>query len=81
MSINEAPVNKKLRVLSFRDDESREFSDLESRLMHLGFMDGAQIRIARKVSLFSGPYLVEVRGRYVALTAEEAELVLVEVSE
>jgi Fe2+ transport system protein FeoA len=49
--------------------------------MHLGFMDGAQIRIARKVSLFSGPYLVEVRGRYVALTAEEAELVLVEVLE
>jgi Fe2+ transport system protein FeoA len=81
MNIDEAPIDIKLRVRSFRDDEVREFSDLESRLMHLGFMDGALIRVARKISLFDGPFLVEVRGRYVALTREEAELVLVEVAE
>jgi len=81
MRINQAPVNKKLRVQSFQSDEFREFSDVESRLMHLGFMAGELVRVARKAPLFEGPFLVEVRGRYVALTSEEAGLVLVEVIE
>lgn len=79
MTINQAPLNTKLIVRSFTIHDVREFSDIESRLMHLGFMDGEEIRITRKAPLFKGPLLVEVRGRSVALTSDEAGLVLVEV--
>lgn len=80
MTINQAPLHTKLIVRSFANHEERiEFSDIESRLMHLGFMNGEQIRITRKAPFFKGPLLVEVRGRFVALTLEEASLVSVEV--
>ncbi len=81
MTINEAPLNKKLTVLSFTDDDVRNLSDLEARLMHLGFLAGHTIRVTRKAPLFKEPLLVEVRGRQVALSREEAMLVSVEVQE
>lgn len=79
MKINEAPMQTKLKVLSFTDLESRELSDVESRLMHLGFTDGQTIVIKKKAPIFQEPILVEVRGRSVALSLSEAALVDVEV--
>ena len=80
MTINQAPMNTKLIVRSFPIQEVREFSDIESRLMHLGFLDGEPIKVVKKAALFKEPLLVEVRGRSVALSFSEAELVLVEVA-
>lgn len=80
MTINQAPMNTKLIVRSFHIQEDREFSDIESRLMHLGFLDGESIKVVKKAALFKEPLLVEVRGRSVALSFSEAELVTVEVS-
>jgi Fe2+ transport system protein FeoA len=79
MTINQAPMNVKLVVRSFPIQDLREFSDIESRLMHLGFMDGETIRITNKAPIFKEPLLVEVRGRSVALSFSEAELVRVEI--
>ncbi len=79
MTIDLAPLNQNLVVRSFPVSEERHLSDLESRLMHLGFFNGETIRILKKAPLFQEPFLVEVRGRMVALSKEEAALVLVEV--
>jgi Fe2+ transport system protein FeoA len=79
MTVKEAPLNTKLIVRSFSNDELRELSDVESRLMHLGFMDGENIRITRRAPFSHGPLLIEVRGRSVALTPDEASLISVEV--
>lgn len=79
MTLNLAPLNQKLIVRSFQDHEKRDLSDLESRMMHLGFIDGASVEVKRKAPLFQEPLLVEVRGRLIALTSEEAELIAVEV--
>lgn len=73
-------MKTKLIVRSFPIQEVREFSDIESRLMHLGFIDGATIQVTKKAPLFKEPLLVEVRGRSVALSFSEAELILVELS-
>jgi Fe2+ transport system protein FeoA len=81
MTINNAPTNTKLIVRSFSNQEVREFSDIESRLMHLGFFDGEIIQVTRKAPLFQEPLLVEVRGRSIALSLEEAKLVSVEVAQ
>lgn len=80
MTINEAPLNSLLTVKSFSPEHDGEFSDIESRLMHLGFLSGETIRVTKKAPLFKEPLLVEVRGRSVALSASEAALVRVEVS-
>lgn len=80
MTINQAPLHKKLIVRSFGTSELKnDWSDLESRLMHLGFIYGQSISIKKKAPLFQEPLLVEVRGRLIALSFDEAELVLVEV--
>lgn len=81
MTIDHAPLNRKLKVRSFASGEERDFSDLESRLMHLGFFHGETVRILKRAPMFREPFLVEVRGRMVALTKSEAALVDVEVSE
>lgn len=78
MTIDLAPLNQKLRVRSFGPHEGKDLSDLESRLMHLGFFEGEIIRIMKRAPLFQEPFLVEVRGRMVALSRAEARLVLVE---
>jgi Fe2+ transport system protein FeoA len=80
MTINQAPLRTKLIVRSFSINEVREFTDAESRLMHLGFMDGEFIYVTRKAPFFQEPLLVEVRGRSIALTLDEARLVSVEVA-
>ncbi len=79
MTIDQSPLNQQLVVRSFSPEEERDLSDLESRLMHLGFFYGETIRILKKAPLFQEPFLVEVRGRMVALSREEAALVSVEV--
>lgn len=81
MTINEAPLERRLSITSFNDDYSAGISDIESRLMHLGFIHGATIEIKKKAPFFKEPLLVEVRGRLVALSRSEAGLVRVEVSE
>lgn len=79
MTINQAPLHTKLIVKSFSSHEVGEFSDVQSRLMHMGFIAGEEVRITRKAPIFKEPLLVEVRGRSVAMTLEEAGLVSVEV--
>lgn len=79
MSIADAPLQTTLVVRSFHMDEKRDLSGLESRLMHLGFFHGEKIKITHRAPLFKEPFLVEVRGRSVALSSEEAALVMVEV--
>ena len=79
MTINQAPLLKGLTITSFQKKRSEDISDIESRLMHLGFIDGATIEVKRKAPLNQGPLLVEVRGRLVALSPSEAELVSVEI--
>lgn len=81
VTLNQAPLNKKLLVRSFAETEERDFSEIESRLMLLGFLDGQPIRLSKKAPLFNDPFLVEVRGRMVALSRDEALLILVEVAE
>lgn len=81
MNINQAPLNMPLVVRSFRSTDDRDFSEIESRLMHLGFLDGQLVKVAKKAPLFQEPLLVEVRGRMIALSKEEASLVNVEVAE
>jgi len=81
ITIKEAPLNRKLVVRSFSVDEERTFTDIESRLMHLGFFDGQIVKVTKKAPLFNEPLLVEVRGRLVALSSEEASLVCVVVKE
>jgi Fe2+ transport system protein FeoA len=78
MTLNEASLNQRLKVLSFSDEEHIELNDLESRLIHLGFHFGSMIRIVRRAPLFQEPLLVEVRGRLVAMTLSESLLIKVE---
>ena len=79
MTIDRAPLGKELRVRPFSSPEDEMLSDIHSRLMHLGFSSGELIRVMRKPKFFKGPLLIEVRGRLVALTESEAQLVPVEV--
>jgi Fe2+ transport system protein FeoA len=76
MTINQAPLHKKLTITSSKDTE---LTDLESRLLHLGFVKGETIVVKKKAPIFKEPLLVEVRGRLVAMSSSEAELVSVEV--
>jgi Fe2+ transport system protein FeoA len=77
MTLKDAPLQQMLTVSSVGHSEL--ISDLESRLMHLGFIQGARVAIKKKAPFFQEPLLVEVRGRMVALSADEAALVQVEV--
>ncbi|HXH29742.1 MAG TPA: FeoA family protein [Bacteriovoracaceae bacterium] len=79
MTINHAPLHQNLKVCSFGVGEIRDFNEIESRLMLLGFLEGAIVRVTKKAIFFKEPLLVEVRGRLVAMTKSEAELVRVEV--
>lgn len=78
MTLNQAPLNTVLTVC-FSTHESEDISDITSRLMHLGFIHGEKIKVTRKAPLFKEPLLVEVRGRSIALSFSEAELVKVKV--
>lgn len=79
MTLNQAPLNVTLTVSPLTHHESDDISDIASRLMHLGFVQGEKIKITRKAPLFKEPLLVEVRGRLIALSSSEAELVQVKV--
>jgi Fe2+ transport system protein FeoA len=79
MTLNHAPLNTPLKVCSFPVEETRDLNELESRLMHLGFLAGQMIKVTKKAPLFKEPILVEVRGRLIALSSEEAGLIEVEV--
>ena len=79
MTINQAPLLKRLIITAIATKNVEDISDIESRLMHLGFVHGAIIEVKKKAPLFKEPLLVEVRGRLIALSKAEAELVNVEV--
>ena len=79
MTINQAPLLKRLIITAIATKNVEDISDIESRLMHLGFVNGATIEVKKKAPLFKEPLLVEVRGRLIALSKAEAELVSVEV--
>jgi len=79
MTINQAPLLKRLVITAIAKKNAENISDIESRLMHLGFVDGATIEVKMKAPLFKEPLLVEVRGRLIALSKAEADLVNVEV--
>jgi Fe2+ transport system protein FeoA len=78
MTLNEATINQELLVLSPQHAGETELSDVEARLMQLGFIPGARVAVRKKTPLFASPLLVEVRGRWIALTKEEAGLVSVQ---
>ena len=80
MTLNQAPMNITLTVSTTTYHESEDISDIASRLMHLGFIHGEKIKVTRKAPLFKEPLLVEVRGRSIALSFSEAELVKVKVN-
>ncbi len=80
MTINFAPLGKKLIVRSYRESDQREFNEIESRLMLLGFLEGENIRVVKRAPIFKAPFLVEVRGRMIALSESEAMLIQVEVT-
>lgn len=77
MTLHSAPLSKSLTVTSFSEDHTCDISDIESRLMHFGFIYGAEVIIKKRSFLSTGPILVEVRGRLIALTQAEADLVKV----
>ena len=79
MTISEAPLHSILKVSSFDSDGPGELTDIQSRLMLLGFIHGEKIIIKKKAPIFQEPILVEVRGRMIALTKNEASMVTVEV--
>lgn len=79
MTLADAALHSRLKVLSFPDKDLEELSDMESRLIHLGFHHGGIVKVVKKAPLFKEPYLVEVRGRMIAMTRDEALLISVEV--
>lgn len=76
MTLNSAPLNKKLLV-SHITDTGEELDHLQSRLMHLGFIKNEPVLLIQKAPYFGVPLLVEVKGRRIALSFDEAELVIV----
>lgn len=72
-----APVNKKLLVCCL-SSENDDLGPVESRLMHLGFIKNQSIQLIQKAPYFEVPILVEVKGRRIALSLEEARMVQVE---
>jgi Fe2+ transport system protein FeoA len=79
ITIDQAPLGKRLFVSSFREDEQRDFSEIESRLMLLGIVFGQSVTLVKKSLMSRGPLLIEVRGRRIALSQNEAILIKVEV--
>ena len=78
MTINEAPLHQRVRIVLSHNNPAVGPTDVESRLMHLGFIPGEEIMVKRKAPIFHEPLLVEVRGRPVALNKLEASLIKVE---
>lgn len=76
MTLNFAPLNKKL-IVSHIAGLNEEMDHIQSRLMHLGFVKNEPIVLIQKAPYFGVPLLVEVKGRRIALSHEEAELVIV----
>jgi Fe2+ transport system protein FeoA len=78
MNLLHAPIHSTLMIKSFPPDNHLPVDDVESRLMHLGFIFGAEIKIVHQ-TLLQKSFLVEVRGRKIALTFNEASRIMVEV--
>ncbi|HLT22349.1 MAG TPA: FeoA family protein [Bacteriovoracaceae bacterium] len=77
MTLDLAPLNKKLLVRELTTS-LESIGHLESRLMHLGFITNEPILLIQKAPYFQVPILVEVKGRRIALSLEEARLIEVE---
>ena len=76
MTLNSAPINKKLLVAQVTGVHE-EMDHLQSRLMHLGFIKDEPVFLIQKAPYFGVPLLVEIKGRRIALSFDEAELVIV----
>lgn len=77
MTLDLAPINKKLLICTI-SSQNDDLGPVESRLMHLGFIRNEPILLIQKAPYFQVPILVEVKGRRIALSLEEAKLVQVE---
>lgn len=77
MTLDLAPLNKKLIICGVRP-EQMELGPVESRLMHLGFIKNEPVILIQKAPYFQIPILVEIKGRRIALSLEEAKRVQVE---
>lgn len=77
ITLDLAPLNKKLVVQEILT-QGTELGPVESRLMHLGFIKNEPVILIQKAPYFQIPILVEVKGRRIALSLEEAKRVQVE---
>ncbi|HLW58156.1 MAG TPA: FeoA family protein [Bacteriovoracaceae bacterium] len=77
MTLDLAPLNKKLIIHGVQADQT-ELGPVESRLMHLGFIKNEPVTLIQKAPYFQIPILVEIKGRRIALSLEEAKKVQVE---
>lgn len=77
ITLDIAPINKKLLVNGINLG-NKENELIESRLMHLGFIKNEPVIIIQKAPYFQIPILVEIKGRRIALSFEEAKMINVE---
>lgn len=77
ITLDLAPLNKKMLVHDIQS-QNLELGPIHSRLLHLGFIKNEPIILIQKAPYFDVPILVEVRGRRIALSLEEARMVKVE---
>lgn len=77
MTLDMAPLNKKMLVHDI-GSENADLGPVQSRLLHLGFIKNEPLILIQKAPYFDVPILVEVRGRRIALSLEEAQMVRVE---
>ena len=72
MVLGDARSGMNVRILRFKDT-----SGLEGKLRQLGILPGDAARIIRQAP-FDGPFLLEIRGREIAIGSRIAEGIIVE---
>lgn len=80
VALSEMQVGSEGRVFSVTQPAISSEFQIIKRFMRLGFLRGEAVKIIQKAPLFQTPILVEIRGSRIALSADEAELVQIEVS-
>ncbi|HMD88582.1 MAG TPA: FeoA family protein [Anaerolineaceae bacterium] len=72
MVLGDAHSGMKVRIIRFKDNRG-----LEGKLRQLGILPGDAAKIIRQAP-FDGPFLLEIRGREIALGSRIAEGIVVE---
>lgn len=80
VALSDLQVGSEGRVFSVTQKSGFEECMIIKRFMRMGFLRGELVKIIQKAPLFQTPILVEVRGSRIALSADEARLVQIEVS-